>query len=157
MPEGQVLRIYCEANPEYLLTERYGNVVLATAGEAHDFYQQWIKVDEWGDRIKDEEGFPAFALLNKATLKALQHGNREWDKAELSYYDEYEVDESILWSQSDDVGKGYHCLRPVNNIHLNLDAKNADGKHGKVEDGTELILFSWKKQANQKWNMLPVE
>ena len=120
-------------------------------------FQQWIKVDEWGNRVRDEVGFPAFALVNQATLKALKHGNKEWDKVELSYYNANDLDKSVLWTQSDDVGHGYQCLRPVSNIHLNLDVKLADGKYGNVEDGNELILFSWKKQKNQKWKMLSVD
>lgn len=78
-------------------------------------------------------------------------------QVDLTYYNENDLDESILWTQSADVGHGYQCIRPVSNINLNLDAKLADGKYGNVEDGNELILFSWKKQKNQKWKMLPVD
>jgi hypothetical protein len=156
IPEGQSVRIYCEQSPEYFLTVRDGEVVL-TPGDADDVSQHWIKVDEWGNKIRDEVGFPAFALVSKATLKALKHGSQEWDRVELSYYNENDLDESVLWTQSADVGRGYQCIRPVGNIHLNIDAKLADGRHGNVEDGNELILFSWKKQKNQKWKMLPVD
>lgn len=156
IPEGQSVRIYCEQSPEYSLTVRDGMVVLAL-GDTDDVSQHWIKVDEWGNKIRDEAGFPAFALVNKATLKALKHGSQEWDRVDLTSYNENDLDESILWTQSDDVGHGYQCIRPVGNIHLNLDAKLADGKYGNVEDGNELILFSWKKQKNQKWKMLPID
>jgi len=156
IPEGQSVRIYCEQSPEYFLTVRDGVVVLAS-GDADDVSQHWIKVDEWGNKLRDEAGFPAFALVNKATLKALKHGSQEWDRVDLTYYNENDLDESILWTQSADVGHGYQCIRPVGNINLNLDAKLADGKYGNVEDGNELILFSWKKQKNQKWKMLPVD
>ncbi|MDK2413575.1 hypothetical protein QHH03_31270, partial [Aphanizomenon sp. 202] len=67
------------------MTVRNGEVVLALA-DADDISQHWIKVDEWGNQLKDEAGFPAFALVSKANLKALKHGNQEWDKVELSYY-----------------------------------------------------------------------
>ncbi|XP_057856732.2 ricin B-like lectin R40G2 [Cryptomeria japonica] len=156
IPQGQVVRIYCEQSPDHFMTLRNGEVVL-TLGDADDISQHWIKVDEWGNQIKDEAGFPAFALVSKANLKALKHGNQEWDKVDLSYYNANDSDESILWTQSADVGHGYQCIRPVGNIHLNLDAKLADGKYGNIEDGNELILFGWKKQKNQKWKMLPVD
>jgi hypothetical protein len=35
------------------------------------------KVDSWGLRVKDEAGFPAFALVNKAIRHALKHKNKE--------------------------------------------------------------------------------
>eukprot|EP00252_Welwitschia_mirabilis_P012604 TRINITY_DN2781_c0_g1_i1.p1 TRINITY_DN2781_c0_g1~~TRINITY_DN2781_c0_g1_i1.p1 ORF type:complete len:396 (-),score=100.20 TRINITY_DN2781_c0_g1_i1:431-1618(-) len=155
MPKGQSVRIYCEQNPDFFLTNHDGDVVLAP-GDENDVTQQWIKVDEWGTRIRDEANFPAFALVSKATLKALKHGTQEWDKVGLSYYNDNELDESVLWTQSADVGHGYQCIRPVTNIHLNLDAKLADGKYGNIEHGNELILFRWKKQKNQKWKMMQV-
>ncbi|KAH9288178.1 hypothetical protein KI387_032295, partial [Taxus chinensis] len=156
VPEGQVVRIYCEQSPDHFLTVRHGEVVLAFS-DADDISQHWIKVDEWGNKIRDEAGFPAFALVSKANLKALKHGSQEWDRVELSYYNANDLDESILWTLSADVGHGYQCIRPVGNINLNLDAKLADGKYGNVDDGNELILFGWKKQKNQKWKMLPVD
>ena len=45
-------------------------------------------------------------------------------------------------------GNGYQCLWPANNIHLNMDAKAADGHLGGICDGNELIIFEWKKQSN---------
>eukprot|EP01018_Ginkgo_biloba_P030308 Gb_38438 [translate_table: standard] len=154
VPKGDEVRIYCEANPDFFLTGRDTFALLA-AGNTSDIHQHWIKVVSWGLTVKDEVGFPAFALVNKATLKALKHGDQEWDQIYLTDYTENTLDESILWTQSADVGKGYQCVRPVNNIHLNMDAKQADGKNGVVYDGNELILFRWKKQSNQKWKMMP--
>ena len=37
-------------------------------------------MDSWGLRVKDEVGYPTFALVNKATKQALKHGNKEWDQ-----------------------------------------------------------------------------
>ena len=47
---------------------------------------------------------------------------------EVSYYNENDLDESIVWTQSDDVGRGYQCIHLVGNIHLNLDSNLVDGK-----------------------------
>jgi len=42
--------------------------------------QQWIIDGTWGIRVKDSAGFPAFALINKATRQALRHGKEEKEK-----------------------------------------------------------------------------
>ncbi|XP_057856750.2 ricin B-like lectin R40G2 [Cryptomeria japonica] len=152
--QGHAVRIYCEANPEFFMAAR-GHVAVLSLGSPHDPHQQWIKVDSWGLKLKDEVGFPAFALVNKATKQALKHGDQEWDQIYLADYNHNKLDESLLWTLSADVGNGYQCLRPVNNIHLNMDAKQADGEGGGIYDGNELILFSWKKQSNQKWKLQP--
>ncbi|KAH9288180.1 hypothetical protein KI387_032297, partial [Taxus chinensis] len=154
-PQGHVVSIYCEANPEFFLAAR-GHLAVLALGSPHDPHQQWIKVDSWGLKVKDEAGFPSFALVNKATKQALRHGDKEWDQIYLADYNHNKLDDSLLWTLSADVGNGYQCLRPVNNIHLNVDAKAADGEDGGIRDGNELILFSWKKQSNQKWKLQPL-
>jgi hypothetical protein len=71
---------------------------------------------------------------------------------------EYEMgfrDETILWSQSEDMGDGYRCIRMVNKITSNLDALQGDKKSGGIKDGTPVILFKWKKQENQIWKLTP--
>ena len=35
--------------------------------------QHWYKDEKYGTRVKDEEGFPCFALVNKATGQAMKH------------------------------------------------------------------------------------
>jgi hypothetical protein len=41
----------------------------------------------------------------------------------LAQYDPEDVlDESVLWTESYDVGDGIRCIRMVNSIYLNLDA-----------------------------------
>lgn len=154
-PQGHTVRIHCEANPEFFLAAR-GDVAVLALENPHDPHQQWIKVDSWGLRVKDEAGFPAFALVNKATRHALKHGDKEWDQIFLADYNHDKAEQAVLWTLSADVGNGYQCLRPVNNVHLNMDAKAADGHVGGIRDGNELILFEWKKQSNQKWKLQPV-
>lgn len=35
--------------------------------------QHWIKDMKYSNQIKDEEGYPAFALVNKVTGEAIKH------------------------------------------------------------------------------------
>lgn len=36
-------------------------------------FQHWIKDEKYSTRVKDKEGFPSFALINKATGQAIKH------------------------------------------------------------------------------------
>jgi hypothetical protein len=72
----------------------------------------------------------------------------------VPYNAEY-LDESVLWTESHDVGKGFRCIRMVNNIHLNFDAFHGDKDHGGVHDGTTVVLWEWCKGPNQSWKVLP--
>ncbi|KAJ7522297.1 hypothetical protein O6H91_18G005500 [Diphasiastrum complanatum] len=152
---GQAVKLHCEAKPDFFVTARADGVVLAP-GDNSDIRQVWIKDNTWSTKVKDEAGFPAFILINKATQGALKHGKAEFDEVELTSFNPNELDESILWTESADVGHGYKCIRPVGNINLNLDASHGDVKYGGVHDGTKLILFKWRKHENQKWNMIYV-
>ncbi|GLJ26631.1 hypothetical protein SUGI_0517740 [Cryptomeria japonica] len=43
---------------------------------------------------------------------------------------------------------GYQCIRPLNNINLNLDAKVEDEKHhSSLREGAELLNFLIQPQA----------
>ena len=72
----------------------------------------------------------------------------------VPYNPEY-LDESVLWTESHDVGKGFRCIRMVNNIYLNFDAFHGDKDHGGVHDGTTVVLWEWAKGDNQRWKILP--
>jgi hypothetical protein len=65
------------------------------------------------------------------------------------------LDESVLWTESRDVGHGFRCVRMVNNIYLNFDAFHGDKDHGGVHDGTTVVLWEWAKGDNQRWKILP--
>lgn len=66
------------------------------------------------------------------------------------------VDNSVLWSEGKDLGKGLRTIRVVTNINLNLDADHGDKKHGGITEGNRLVVHSWNKQENQKWLITPV-
>ena len=72
----------------------------------------------------------------------------------VPYNPDYQ-DESVLWTESKDVGKGFRCIRMVNNIYLNFDAFHGDKAHGGVRDGTTIVLWEWAKGDNQSWRIVP--
>ena len=69
---NQVFKIFCRANENYCLAVRNGAVVLAPTNPK-DEHQHWYKDMRFSTRVKDEEGMPAFALVNKATGLAIKH------------------------------------------------------------------------------------
>ncbi|KAM0024787.1 putative ricin B-like lectin [Helianthus debilis subsp. tardiflorus] len=148
------VRFYCKAKTDYSLTIRNGKVVLAPTNPS-DHHQHWIKEEKYSNTVKDEEGFPSFALVNKATGQAIKHSAGSGKPVELVEYNPDKVDESVLWTQSKDLGDGFHAVRVVNNIKLNVDAWNGDKEHGGVRDGTEIYLWGWTKGDNQRWTTAP--
>lgn len=77
------------------------------------------------------------------------------EQVQLIEYNPNRLDESVLWTESKDLGDGYRTVRMVNNIKLNVDAFNGDANHGGVHDGTKIVLWEWKKGDNQRWNIVP--
>ncbi|KAJ6812120.1 ricin B-like lectin R40C1 [Iris pallida] len=148
------VRIYTKAEENYSLTVRNGEVVLAPANP-RDEYQHWIKDMRHSTRVKDEEGFPSFALINKATGQALKHSLGPHQPIRVIPYNPDFLDESILWSESKDLGDSFRCIRMVNNIRLNFDAFHGDEDHGGVHDGTTVVLYEWFKGKNQRWKIAP--
>ncbi|GFQ01244.1 hypothetical protein PHJA_002268300 [Phtheirospermum japonicum] len=148
-------KMYSKAEPNYSLTIREGKVVLARA-DPSDRFQHWIKDVKLSTRVKDEEGFPSFALVNKATGQALKHAIGATHPVQLTQHNPNGLDESVLWTESNDLGDGYRAIRMVNNIRLNIDAFNGDKNHGGVRDGTKIVLWEWKKGDNQRWRICPL-
>ena len=77
------------------------------------------------------------------------------DQVRLVPYNPEYLDESVLWTESRDVGNGFRCVRMVNNIYLNFDALHGDKWHGGVRDGTEIVLWKWCEGDNQRWKVVP--
>ncbi|XP_009790859.1 ricin B-like lectin R40G2 isoform X1 [Nicotiana tabacum] len=149
-------RVYTKADPNYSLTIRDGKVVLASS-DPSDPFQHWYKDEKYSTKVKDEEGFPSFALVNKAAGLAMKHSVGASHPVQLTPYDPDVLDASVLWTESRDVSDGYRAVRMVNNIRLNLDAWNADKEHGGVRDGTIVALWEWWKgdNRNQQWKIVP--
>ncbi|XP_068659265.1 ricin B-like lectin EULS3 [Aristolochia californica] len=154
LAQKRTVRVFCQAEERYSLTIRDGKVILAIADPSDEF-QHWIKDEKYSIRVKDEEGFPSFALVNNATGQALKHSIGATHPVQLCPYNPDVLDESVLWTESRDTGEGFRAVRMVNNIRLNLDAFNGDKNHGGVHDGTVLVLWEWKKGGNQKWKIAP--
>ncbi|KAL3533359.1 hypothetical protein ACH5RR_006880, partial [Cinchona calisaya] len=148
------VRVYTKAETNYSLTIRDGKVVLAPSNPS-DPLQHWIKDEKYSTKVKDEEGFPSFALVNKATGEAIKHSVGATKPVQLIPYNPNVLDESILWTESKDLGDTYRAVRMVNNIRLNVDAYNGDKNHGGVHDGTTIVLWEWKKGDNQRWKIVP--
>jgi hypothetical protein len=117
--------------------------------------QHWFKDMRLSTKVKDSEGHPAFALVNRATGLAIKHSLGKSRPVQLVPYNPEYEDESVLWTESNDVGKGFRCVRMVNNTRLNLDAFHGDKDHGGVHDGTTVVLWEWAKGDNQSWKILP--
>lgn len=147
-------RVFCKAQNGFSLTIRDGKVILAQSNQS-DHLQHWYKDEKYSTQVKDEEGFPCFALVNKATGLAMKHSVGATHPVQLIPYNPDVLDESILWTLSKDLGDGYRTIRMVNNIRLNVDAFHGDKNHGGVHDGTTIVLYEWKKGDNQRWKIMP--
>ncbi|GAU35245.1 hypothetical protein TSUD_323810 [Trifolium subterraneum] len=147
-------KVVTKASPNYSLTIRRGEVVLAPS-DPSDQHQHWYKDEKWSTRVKDKEGHPAFALVNKVTGEAIKHSIAATHPVRLARYNPDYLDQSILWTESKDQGSGYKAVRMVNNIQLNMDAFHGDKNSGGVRDGTTIVLWDWNKGDNQQWKILP--
>jgi len=150
----RTFRVFSKADPNYSLTIGDGHVILAASDPSNDF-QHWYKDEKYSTRVKDEEGFPCFALVNKATGQAIKHSIGATHPVQLIPYSADVLDESILWTESKDLGDSFRAIRMVNNIRLNVDAFHGDKKSGGVHDGTTIVLWQWNKGDNQLWKIIP--
>ncbi|XP_019429645.1 PREDICTED: uncharacterized protein LOC109337183 isoform X1 [Lupinus angustifolius] len=148
------VRVVTKAAPNYSLTIRHGKVILAPS-DPRDEYQHWYKDEKYSTRVKDSEGSPAFSLVNKATGEAIKHSIGATHPVHLVPYNPNFLDESVLWTESRDMGDGHRTVRMVNNIRLNLDAFHGDKNSGGVHEGTTVVLWEWNKGDNQLWKILP--
>ncbi|RAL44148.1 hypothetical protein DM860_016394 [Cuscuta australis] len=115
----QTYRVYCKADAGFSLTAD-GAVFLAPNDPA-DPRQHWVKEGRRSALVTDKDGFPSFALVNKATGQAIKHGPRTPVKL-VPYDDDGEgavLDGSLLWTAADVAGDdGYKAIRVQNNTLL---------------------------------------
>ncbi|KAF8043599.1 hypothetical protein BT93_A1810 [Corymbia citriodora subsp. variegata] len=147
-------KVHCKAEPNYSLTIRNSKVVLAPS-DPSDLYQKWYKDEKFGTRVKDEEGSPCFSLVNKATGEAIKQSVGASHPVQLVPYNPEQLDASVLWTESKDLGDYYRAIRMVNNVHLNMDAFHGDNLSGGVYDGTTIVLWQWNNGDNQRWKITP--
>ena len=145
--------LHCTGRPSI---HRDATVYMAPwCSHPRDDFQHWVK-DMWRrTSIKDEEGYAAFALVNKVTGEAIKHSLGQSHPVRLVPYNPEYVDESVLWTESCDFGHGFRCVRMVNNIYLNFNALHGDKDHGGVRDGTNIVLWKWCEGDNQRWKIVP--
>ncbi|KAJ1433206.1 Ricin B-like lectin [Sesbania bispinosa] len=146
--------------PNYALTIRDGNVILSPYDPTNE-HQHWYKDERYSTLVKDELGHLLSLWLTKRQGKPLGIPvvllNRKWNvksnvNVKLSGHNSAHntevrlipfrcdyFDESIMWTQGDDLGEGFKSMRMANNHHLNLDACQGGG----VRDGTIVILHVW--------------
>ncbi|RLN41131.1 uncharacterized protein C2845_PM01G13780 [Panicum miliaceum] len=147
------VRILCQSGQGLSLTVRDGTAVLACADD-EDERQCWIQSFRNTGHVTDGAGHRAFALVNWATGKALRHC-RDDEQVYLAGHKPDSVDVALLWTQSDDLGGGFHNIRTVGDVDTVLDAANAVPEAGGARDGTTIIVFPVHDGSNQKWKMLP--
>ncbi|KAH7292599.1 hypothetical protein KP509_29G076900, partial [Ceratopteris richardii] len=105
LPHGQLVKIISKAEKTFNLAIRNNTPVVAPA-ESDDPTQMWIKDLQYGARMKDNYGSPAFALVNKATGQVLKHGKEKGHQLHLVDYHPGMLDEDILFTDSEDFGEG---------------------------------------------------
>ncbi|KAL6902010.1 hypothetical protein ACP4OV_004886 [Aristida adscensionis] len=149
-------RIYCRASDVHSLAIVDGEVVLATA-DPRDDRQVWFKDLKFCEGLKDEEGSPAFALVNKATGEALKHSFGHNCPVRAIKFDPGFLDESIMWAESDVIAAagGFRRVHMINNTDYVFDAEHVAPGYGDARDGTRLLLFRWHGGLNQMWRIAP--
>ncbi|XP_050220872.1 ricin B-like lectin R40G3 [Mercurialis annua] len=143
-------KVYCQHGPNFHLTIRYEKVVLAPS-DPSDKFQNWHKVERGSLKLKDKQLFSCFALVNKASGQAIK-ANVDTKQLELIPYNPDVVDESVLWSETHDLGDGYRAIWTTANVHLNLDAF---GGEDPIKNGTPVWLWKWHEGHNQRWKFTP--
>ncbi|KAF7104391.1 hypothetical protein CFC21_105291 [Triticum aestivum] len=150
------MRVSSECNQELSLTVRDGAAVLART-DLEDDKQAWIQSFRNTGRVTDSEGRSSFALVNKATRKALRRSHGDQKLQVVGYCPDSVdgIDVALLWTRGGDLGEGYHCIRSVSDLGYVLDAAEGMSETGGAHDGTPIILFQANGGPNQKWKMTP--
>ncbi|GLU09370.1 hypothetical protein SLE2022_262360 [Rubroshorea leprosula] len=145
-PEGPLVRIYCQAAPNYSVSVRNNRVVLASANPS-DKCQQWYKVESSTQGKKS----CGFALVNCATGQAIKHPAANQPVALIPYTGNIN-DNSLLWTEwnvSD--GDCYKSIRMVNNTNLCWDING-----GNVKDGEPIGVDYWVGTSIERWIIAPI-
>ncbi|KAJ3684714.1 hypothetical protein LUZ61_013878 [Rhynchospora tenuis] len=138
------ITISCQRKEGYNLTIRDGTVMLAPA-DPKDKNQIWIKDISYAKQVKDQDGKRAFALVNKATGKAIKHGFGPGNPVQLVTFDQNYLDSSILWTDSDDKELGFREIRMASNTNAVFQVDKPDS------DKPLLALQSRNGSNDQRW------
>ncbi|KAF3338290.1 hypothetical protein FCM35_KLT17127 [Carex littledalei] len=113
-------------------------------------YPSWIKDDRYGRHVKDQDGYAAFALVNKATGRAIKRGLGTGHIVRQGVFNPYYLDESLLWRESS--GSGFREIRVHNDASVLLHAHHADSPYFA---NWALVGLSKRNNGsgNQRWNL----
>jgi len=143
-PEAEpTVRICCKAAEGLSVTIRNGAVCLAPT-RRDDWFQHWVKDRRPGEMLKDEDGYPAFALVNSITGEAIS-GSAGLGPLKLKPYNPNYLDGSVLWTTDFDKGNGFRCIHMMDNFSLNFEARLSAG---------EVVLSRWDTADEQHWKFI---
>ncbi|KAJ3705834.1 hypothetical protein LUZ61_009539 [Rhynchospora tenuis] len=133
-------------NEEYSLAIRGRKVVVALYNP-RDPYQRWIKKD---NGTKDQEGQPAFILINEATNEAIKHEGTTGPMS-LVQYDTVasSQDNSVLWSESKDSNQGFRYIRRASNISRHITVNYHALREGRIVD------LWYETDITEHWKFIP--
>ncbi|KAJ4816876.1 Ricin B-like lectin R40C1 [Rhynchospora pubera] len=131
-----------QADVNYCLAARASKVVFALV-DPRDPYQQWIKKET---PTKDQEGQPAFVLVNKATNETINHSKKI---GPLGLVQNYQADDnSVLWTESKDGDKDFKYIRWVGRLDYNIVANNHEIHDGRIVD------LAYGTHISQRWKFV---
>lgn len=144
-PVEAPLRIFCK-NGRHLSVSVKGDKVVLVNSNPYDQNQQWYKVDI-SSHINDNDGYPCFALINRATSQAIKHPAPNRPVELVKNYSE--TDKSIIWSERilDD---GYKSVRVITNTNLTWDVNG-----GNIKEGSQVGIDNWNGAIIQRWIITP--
>ncbi|XP_078166100.1 ricin B-like lectin R40C1 [Carex rostrata] len=148
-PSQHTVKIICQAKQGYnLAIDTDGSTVLSVPSNPKDKYQYWIKETAYGVPVKDEKGQEAFALVNKATGKAIKHGFGYNYLVQVSPFNRNYLDPSLLWTESSGVSHGFQQIRMQNSIDISFDIFNKG-----IGDSPLLGLSKSESGAHKNWKI----
>ncbi|XP_038726437.1 ricin B-like lectin R40C1 [Tripterygium wilfordii] len=148
-PTMPTVRIFTMADPNFSLSIRDGNVILARTNP-YDPNQEWYKNEKYAQGVNDQYR-NAFALVNKGTGQAIKHATGPYQPVQLVHFNPNYVDNSLLWVKGVDWVEGHSPIWMLNNLELALDAVAANTK---AYDGTLINMWKWNGGVNQLWSIV---
>ncbi|KAE8787683.1 hypothetical protein D1007_38289 [Hordeum vulgare] len=148
---GQNPRFFLKADGDYCLSVLDGNVLLAPSDPGDERQEQFM-FTRIGAPIQDDEGNPAFYLVSKASSLgplALKNTFAQSHPMVLVHLDPNTLDDSLMWTETGDVGDGFSYIRALNKTNTRLN--NDDGG---VQDGTTVVVSEGAKGDYQIWKIV---
>ncbi|KAJ4762089.1 Ricin B-like lectin R40G3 [Rhynchospora pubera] len=145
---SQTVAISCRSKEGFNLTIRNDTVMLAPADPTKDKNQVWVKEISYAKQVKDQDGNPAFALVNKATGKAIKHGFGAGYEVKLGPFDRNNLDPSLLRTESEKEA-GFREIRMQSNTSAVFHAFYVS-----KQDSDKALLYTQRPKTDsndQRW------